>query len=125
MGMLMRSFSRLMSMRRAPAASAAAPMPLTSSTCSESQPMAAASATITSLGLAFFTSLITAATNSGLVLTEVSAAAGWPALGFRTTVLRGFTRFSTPPRRAKTSATIFSGSSPFTMATRDFRLDTE
>ena len=71
MGMLMRSFSLLMSMRRAPAASAAAPMPLTSSTCMESQPMAAASATMTSLGLAFMTSLITAATNSGLVLTEV------------------------------------------------------
>ncbi len=81
--------------------------------------MAAASATMMSLGLAFWTSRITAATNSGLVLTEVEAAAGWPAFGLSTTVLRGLTRFSTPPRRAKTSATIFSGSSPLEMATTD------
>ena len=84
--------------------------------------MAAASATMISLGLAFLTCLMTAATNSGLVLTEVSAAAGWPALGLSTTVLRGLTRFSTPPRRAKTSATIFSGSSPLEMATIDLAI---
>ncbi len=77
-----------------------------------SQPMAAASATMISFGLAFLTSLMTAATTAGFVFTLVSAAAGWPAFGFRTTVLFGLMRFSSPPRSEKTSATIFSGSVP-------------
>ena len=71
-----------------------------------SQPMAAASAMTMLLGLAFFTSRMTARTTSGLVHTEVSAGEAWPALGLSMTVVPGLIMLVTPPIRSKTLVTL-------------------
>ena len=63
-----------------------------------SHPMADASARMICPGFACFSSRMTAATTSGLVLTELSGAPSWPAFGLTTTVEPGRIRDLTPPR---------------------------
>ena len=77
-----------------------------------SQPTAAASAMTMRLGLAFFTSRMTARTVSGWVHTANSGGAACPALGLSTTVELGSIILAAPPIMSKTRVTFSCTSRP-------------